>query len=230
MKCLKLYIIFILFYGAVETINAQNELLEYYLLKTSVNNRQTMSLADGFYPVKTVYRETRYKSERKRYVDTTQTYTGFGFFKKEVKTYHVYSENKVEPDTAFYPFDRLHTNTKRYYNVDPYPVALRKNILRVYESEVNEYDSILTEGLTFKLNHWQDSLLCKKTSNRDCFEIGLIINNQLVEITQIELYGKTRAPGNQKNYHYITFFFRHKTQEEIDALKEKLLINSLIQK
>jgi hypothetical protein len=224
-----LYITFILIAVFHQKAASQNEVFEYYLLKAALNNTHTSVLSDGFYVVKPVYRyDTKYKVSRTQHTDTIILEKKFLFFKKKIKAFHVYSTDKVTEYDSIYPMDRLLAKTEHNFEVDPYPVALKKNIIRVYESQIENRDSTITEGLTFKLNYFDDSLLCETPYNNDCPLIGLIQNNQLTEVTEYYEYGKSRRSYRNKKRQYITFFFTHYSNKEAEELIEKLKIQPLI--
>jgi hypothetical protein len=189
----KYYLLVLVFLMVMDLSKAQNNRLEYSIDHAFRINLHDSSLITGFYfltPYDIYEYQRTYRAEYTQHADDIMIKRPVQTKGRRIKGHYVYSTTKIVDATnpMADKFVRQIKNDGELYLVNPLPIATQENIIRVYNYNNFSNDSLNSlSGLTFKLNYCTDSLLCANNINdqRSCPVIGLIINNQLVALTQV---------------------------------------------
>lgn len=210
---------------------AQSNLPDRGVYVSYVKNIRDSTLVTGFYNVTSKYYQEPYDFnhhvEYKQHIEDIP-FKNPGIFSKKATAHYVHSSYSIVAEEKF-GFIRNLKGTDRVYQVNPFPVSAKDNIIRVYDFKNYERDSTFDIGLTIKLNFCIDSNLC---ANRDmdiekCPLTGLVINNELVAVSRT--YYKNEAPNKSSSYveRYFVFVFPKQTEEQVESYKKQLFQQTL---
>lgn len=200
-----------------------------------LKNIQDSTLATGIYKIgynfmyEDDWRFKNYRVEYKQHVNDIEIEQPAVFSKRKVKTHYIYSTSSViaEDKPKYIGFARKLDGTNEKFKINPLPIALKENIIRIYDSKHLNNDSTFYPGLTLKIDYCSDTSICKDPYNRYAEDpkIGLVVNNELVAVTSYIIRFK---PYRAKNIEiYLEFYFPHKTVEEVEKIKKVLFRQTL---
>lgn len=204
-----------------------------YLLYSQ--NIEDSTLATGIYKVSSNFLDydewlnKDYRVEYKQHDNEIEIEKPTILSKRKVKTHYIYSSSSViaEDKPMYSGFVKKLIGTNEKYKINPRPIALKENVIRIYDSKHLNRDSTFYRGLTLKIDYCSDTSICKNPYN-SCAEdpkIGLVINNQLVAVTSYYIrYNPYRANYVEK---YLVFHFPNKTVVEVEKIKKVLFRQTL---
>lgn len=165
--------------SAAQKYNAEGETALAY-----VRNLRDTTLATGFYKISPMFNEEDW-TYKVRYTQTQKVVNVKRRFRKSEPMRYIYSTSRSETDTGK-NFIRKYSNFDRDFKVDPLPVAVRQNVVKVDTFRIKNSDSTFFFRVNVHLNFIEDSTLCTNGENKKkCPLIGMVVNNQLIEITNV---------------------------------------------
>ena len=201
---------------AAQKYNAESEVALSYL-----HNMRDTTLATGFYKIYTLYNDEdwSYKVSYKQTQKVVDVKRRFLLFQKSEPMRYVYSTAKAEVDTGK-NFIRTFRKIDREFKVDPLPVAARQNIVRADTFRIKSSDSTFYYRVNVYVNFIDDSSLCVVGENRNkCPLIGMIINNQLVAVTN-EYYKQYNGAFYRR---YLVFEFHKENVSQVKKYVESII-------
>jgi hypothetical protein len=212
---------------------AQSYKYESEIYKAYIKNLQDSALVTGFYKVTLKYlteEDYNYHIEYKQNIKDIEVKKDFLIFKRKIKIHYVYStSNIVAKEKKSY--NRYLPGTHLAYQINPFPIALKENIIRIYDYKKIEPDSSFNAGLIFKLNFCVDTGLCmnNELNHKERSQIGLVINNQLISVSDIYIKEKLNYSGSLYEQ-YLVFIFPKQIANKIEYYKKELFRQTLIKK
>ena len=191
----------------------------------NIDFANTKSLTSGIYLISVSDKEFSCV-EYANISDTVELERNFLFFKMKSIANYITTKSTIYYGGRF--LRRYMHNS--IYLVCPKPIALKKNIIRIYDcidkNPNNSSGSI--NGLMFKIINYDDSLFKKKKKiNKEFSCLGLVINNELVAINHDDYF---ELKENDTKICYLTFYFYENSDCVIEDTKHELFQQTLIKK
>lgn len=115
------------------------------------------------------------------------------------------------------------------FQINPFPIALKENVIRIYDFKKIEVDSLINLGLTFKLDFCNDTGIFVNyySDSEKHSTIGLVINNKLISVTNI--YIKEELNYTKRQFQrFLVFTFPKQTQVKVESYKRAFFNQTLI--
>ncbi len=213
-------IVIILWWNSIESVaqkyNAESEPALVY-----IRNLRDTTLATGFYRIYPMFNEEDW-TYKVRYTQTQKVVDvkrRFPIFRKSQPMRYIYSTAGSEVDSGK-NFVRKYGKFDHDFKVDPLPVAVRQNVVKADTFRIKINDSTFFYRVNVHLNFIADSTLCINGENKKkCLLVGMIINNQLVEITNV-YYKQYNGSFYRK---YLVFEFYKKNVQQIEKYLEAIV-------
>jgi hypothetical protein len=229
----KISFVLLLFILLLNSAFAQVGKNEIEIYNAYLNNVKDSCLATGFYKISLkslyIYEDYKFNIEYNQKIKDVEVEKHFMFFKHKVKYHHVHSESYTDKKIKDkFIYNLIGTNV--YYQINPFPIALKNNIIRIYDCSIKSYDSTYSSlGLTLKLDFCADFSVLNRYNTYNSDLVGLVVDNQLIFIA--DNYFKEETIDHNKRFdRYFVLCIPKNNSNNIDYYKKILYKQTLFKK